>query len=52
MPCRVLNLSADTGWSEALHMLDSRNRPDPELEGAVKAIIALYSNRAAVHAVA
>lgn len=40
MPCRVLNLSAATGWDEALRMLDSRNRPDPELEGAVKAIIA------------
>lgn len=40
MPCRVLNLSAAGGWGEALRMLESRNRPDPELEGAVKAIIA------------
>ena len=40
MPCRVLNLSAAAGWDEALRMLDSRNRPDPELEDAVKAIIA------------
>ena len=39
MPCRVLNLSAATGWDEALHLLESRNRPDPELESSVKAII-------------
>lgn len=40
MPCRVLNLSQDTGWDEALNLLSERNRPDPELESAVKAIIA------------
>ena len=40
MPCRVLTLNKATGWDEALNLLSARNETAPDLEGAVKAIIA------------